>query len=129
MGDLNVDRLGELMSRKALTEAELDELLEMLKPELGEPVLSQKEIAVLTKAEKCGWWEMMEPKKQPSVLSEEEVNELLSAAPQLDFQSLAKMRKLCHLNISTKAADLVQDNNIQDNGRVENTNADSGREM
>ena len=121
MGILDEQRMSELLNRKVLTEAERDELLEMLKPKQGEPVLSQKEIAVLTQTEKDGWWGMVEPKKQHSVLSEEEVNELLSAAPQLDFQSLAEMRqiqKLCHLNIQTKASDLVQDGKLQDDGRT-----------
>ena len=131
-----MDRMVDLLSRKVLTEAEEDELFAifaMVKPKLGEPVLSQKETdellaymkqgpqqprEVLSKTEEKELWELSKPKKtQP--LSEAEVNELLSAV-QPDFQSLAKMRenqKLRHLNIDTKATDLVQDGNTQDSGR------------
>lgn len=59
-------------------------------------------------------------KEEPAVLSEAEVNEL-SSTVQLDFQSLAKMRenqKLRHLNIDTKATDLVQEDKSQDDGRT-----------
>ena len=57
--------------------------------------------------------------EEPAVLSEAEVNELTSTV-ELDFQSLAKTRenqRLRHLNIDTKATDLAQEDQSQDNGR------------
>ena len=133
MDNLDEDRMVELLSRKVLTEAEEDELWELSKPKLEESVLSQKETdellaymkqgsqqprKVLSKTEEKELWELSKPKKtQP--LSEAEVNEFLSTV-QPDFQSLAKMRqaqKLRHLNIATKATDLVKDGNTQDSGR------------
>ena len=136
----------ELLGRKVLTEAEEDELWEMMKPKLEQSVLSQKETdellaymkqepqqprKVLSKSEEKKLWKLSKPKKTQT-LSKKEVNELLSAMEQPDFKSLAKMRqaqKLRHLNITTKAADLVQDSNTQVNSRVANPDVNNDREM